>query len=313
MVFKKKNIEWEKKLQDFEFYVKRSNKILKDVKSKEQLQQIPSIHNKLFKIFPPGTILNDINFIEKFLQISNSIRENYFFIEARELGRHLINSLMYLHGIAQTYYASQWYHYFTYLFNEKSYDNLEIIEARKLTRLLINFDFILLSAIEYLLKKFKGYFIEEVEEVEDPNEISYRIIKFINEYASYFIEIHTLNFFKLNNIREINLVFGPGIYYFRIQIQQREYLDYEKQKFELSISDYETYFQKSLKAYESLERDFSDLKDLWFDKFGYHINSIISTAQVLNTQLNERYSLFFEPYEFNIPVFKIPNLENKKI
>jgi len=99
---KRKNIEWEKKLQDFEFYVKRSNKILNDLKSKEQLQQIPSIHNKLLKIFPSGTILKDINLIEKFLQISNSIRENYFDIEARELGRHLINSLMYLHGVAQT-------------------------------------------------------------------------------------------------------------------------------------------------------------------------------------------------------------------
>lgn len=310
---KKKKIEWEKKLQDFELYVNRSNKILKDVKSKEQLQQIPSIHNKLLKVFPSGTILKDINLVEKFLQISNSIRENYFDIEARELGRHLINSLMYLHGVAQTYYATQWYHYFTYLFSEKSYDNLENIEARRLTRLLLHFDFILLSAIEYLLKNYKEYFIEEVEKVEDPNDVSYRIIKFINEYASYFNEIHTLNFFKLNNIRELDLVFGPGMYYLRVQIQQREFLDYGKQKFELNISDDENYFQNSLRSYENLERDFSELKDLWYDKFGYRINSIISTVQVLGTQLNERYSAFFEPYEFNVPVFEIQDLKNKKI
>ncbi len=80
-----------------------------------------------------------------------------------------------------------------------------------------------------MLKKFKEYFIKEVEEVEDPNDVSYRIIKFINEYASYFNEIHTLNFFKLNNIRELDLVFGPGMYYFRVKIQQPEFLDYEKQ------------------------------------------------------------------------------------
>jgi len=164
-----------------------------------------------------------------------------------------------------------------------------------------------------LLKKFKEYFIKEVEEVEDPNDVSYRIIKFINEYASYFNEIHTLNFFKLNNIRELDLVFGPGMYYFRVQIQQPEFLDYGKQKFELSISDDENYFQKSLKSYENLKQDFSDLKDLWFDKFGYRINNIISTAQILGKQLDERYSPFFEPYEFNIPVFKIPDLENKNI
>ena len=156
-------------------------------------------------------------------------------------------------------------------------------------------------------------FIEEVEEIEDRNDVSYRIIKFINEYASYFNEIHTLNFFKFNNIRELDLVLGPGMYYFRVQIQQRELLDYGKKKFELNISDDENWFQNSLGSYENLERDFSELKDLWYDKFGYRINSIISTVQVLGTQLNERYSAFFEPYEFNVPVFEIQDLKNKKI
>ncbi|KKM94444.1 hypothetical protein LCGC14_1198310, partial [marine sediment metagenome] len=89
--------------------------------------------------------------------------------------------------------------------------------------------------------------------------------------------------------------------------------DYGKQKFELNILDDENCFQNSLGSYENLERDFSELKDLWYDKFGYRINSIISTVQVLETQLNERYSAFFEPYEFNVPVFEIQDLKNKKI
>lgn len=310
---KKKDVFWKKKLQDFELYVKRSNKILINLKSKEQLLQIPSIHNKLINVFPSGTILKDINLIEKFLQISNSIRENYFFIEVRDLGRHLINSLMYLHGIAQTYYAIQWYHYFTYLFNKKKYSKLELIEVRRLTRLLLHFDFILLSSIEYLLKNFKDFFIEEVEQVENSKEVSYRIIKFINEYATYFNEIHSLNLFKLNIRIEIDLVFGPGIYYFRFPIQQQEFLEYAKLKSELFSSDDKDYFQKSLNSYETLKQDFSALEDFWYDKFGYRIESIISTAQILQHQLIERYSPFLERYEHNIPVFNIPDLENKTI
>ena len=310
---REKSIDWNKKIQDFEFQVKRSIKILKNFKSKEQLEQVLSINQKISNIIPSGAILKDFKLVDKFLRIANSIKENYFFIEAKELGRHLINSLMYLHGVAQTYYATQWYYYFIYLVNKKIYNNIEQIEVRRLNRLLGNFDFILLSAIEYLLYKYKDFFIEEVEPVEKINDICYRIIKFIKEYTTYFNEIHTLNFFKLNNVKELDLLFGPGMYYFRVEIDQPEILDYGKQKFDVSFLDSGNYMEESEHIFKNLEHDFLKLNEIWLEKFGYRIESIISTAKILLNEINDKYSTFWEPYNSIIPVFEIPDLKDKDI
>ena len=235
---KQETFDLDKALQDFEFQIKRSIRLLRTAKSKEQLRQVLNINDIIKMSIPEGTVIQDEKKIEKTIITANLIRENLFSIIINKLGYHLINVLSYMHLVAQSEVAIRYYFHFIYLLNQVKFDPLEQIYLRKYTRLLGQFDLILLSALEYLLKNHKKEIIISLknyneEPIEDHSDI---VRKFILEYSTYLNELMSIRFLKFKNLKGINLVFGPGMYYFRLTTDQEELVDYELDLFITHIS-----------------------------------------------------------------------------
>ena len=306
-------LDWEGIFQDFQQYLKRVNNILDQAKSKEQLEQVPKISEKLKDLIPSGTILSNINLIDKFIKIANSSRQHYFSIEAKNLGIHLLNSLMFVHGVAQSSYATQYYHYYVYRVNSLKFNDIEMIKVRELSRLINRFDQIILSLMEYLLKNFHSDIIEDISLNINIGDVCFRIIKLIKEYAKYILEMEQLEFLKFHNIKNVNLVFGPGMYYFQITTNQKEFLDYGLKHFEVSSHSFKEEYEEHTGVYSDLWEDFSGLNEIWFHKFGYRIECIISAVKILSYKISEKYKNFFKPYDGNIPVFNVSEFEGKSI
>jgi len=307
--------EWNKFINKFIILFKRSNNILKKYKSKEQLEQVKKIHQKISNLTPPEPpILENKNLIKKMIEEVNRSREGLFQIEAEQLGFHLLNCLMYLHGVAQTYYATQWYHMFIYYYrsNNEIDNELKGIIFRKYSKLILFFDFILLSAMEYLVKNFPDEIFENMKIEFEQEDFTQRVILFIEEYLSYFNEMRIFLYFNLPGHKKTDLFFAPGLYYFRTEINQIELFNYSKDIFELKATLDSNYIEKSKNSFKVIYNDFKHLNDIWYNKFGYNIKNLISVAIILLNKLLDKISPFFEEYEGDIPVFEFHNINGRK-
>lgn len=311
---KKYIFDLDKALQDFEFQIKRSNRLLKNSKSKEQLKQVLSINEIIKRLIPEGTVIQDEKRIEKTILSANLIRENFFSIIINKVGYHLINVLSYMHLVAQSEVAIRYNFHFIYLLNQVEFNPLEKTYLRKFTRLLGHLDLILLSAMEYLLKNHRKEILESLENdneeiIEDYSDL---IRQFILEYSTYLNELISLRFLKFKNLKGTHLVFGPGMYYFRISTDQEELIDYQTNLFTTHISSLNDGDRNYEENFQKIYENFSHLNDLYFDKFGFRINKLIKTAEALIRQLIEKHNIYLKPYGGKIPVFKIGNLQEKK-
>jgi len=311
---KRSKFDLDKALQDFEFQINRSIRLLKNSKSKEQLKQVLNINKTIKKLIPEGTIIQDEKKIEKIVLTTNLIRENLFSIIINKVGYHLINVLSYMHLVAQSEEAIRYYFHFIYLLNQIKFNPVEKIYLRKYTRLLGHLDIILLSAMEYLLKNHRKEILKTLENdneetIEDYSDL---IKQFILEYSTYLNELMLLRFLKFKNLKGIHLVFGPGMYYFRLSTDQEELVDYQSNLFTTHISSLNDGDRNFVKNFQEIYENFSHLNGLYFDKFGFRIDKLIKTAKVLIRQLIENHNIYLEPSGGKIPVFKIGNLQEKE-
>ncbi len=283
---------FEKILERLEFYTTKIHNIYKNLKSQDQLRLVDRYFKKIEALIPKPIIIRNAQTIQKVMDIKFKAAEKSFIYYGKTYGIDFLNILMFIHGVAQSNPATAQRLKFAYSLVEEDFNKKEGIQYRMFMRFLGNFDFNLLSSMEFLLKNCAPEIMEKKRSVNLNSYEFLEIIKqFIEEFDDYLTNKRQLLLSSINHLYEYSLVLGPGFYtYFRVAFKSEEIKDLADKKAEMYL-DYD--IDNDEPDFDVLLQEFSPVNELWFKKTGYYMKNFVSTIKLIGELIIHRYHSFF--------------------
>lgn len=244
------------------------------------------------------------------MDIKFSTNEKKFINYGKIYGLDFLNILMYVHGVSQSNPATAQRVKFGASLLEINLTDETRIQYRMFIRLLDKFDFYLLSSIEFLLKKCSPDILKKRRNLGlNYNEYLDIFRQFIEEFEDYSTNKRQLLLSNLNDLYEFSLVLGPGFNtYFLVAFKSKEIIDMAEKRTEMYL-DYDITYDKP--DFDAFLQYFSHVKELWFDKMGYHMKNFVSIIKLLGDLIITKYQPFFTITLIELPE-DVPFSEAKK-
>jgi hypothetical protein len=299
-------MDWEYILSKLEILMKRFHRIL--YRDKNGSEQAEKIEKKIKELIPTRIIIEDRTLIKKIINLSISIYEGTFKVIVDQLGLDLLNSIMYLHGIIQSNQVNVSIHNVIDEIDKAKFQEFEGKDYRHFSGYLLDLEYTLRSAMEYLLKKHRDQIVHFKPKVRNPVN---KILLFIDDFHRYKFRVELLSWLDFPYLKKVKLIFGPGYYfYFFLAHDRSEYYDYSKKLFDIYLNW--DLSKDNLFDFNEIINQFSSVSDIWREEFGYKLENLVKTAHLFITIYRDKFDKFFT-HLIEFPILKIENINSKTI
>jgi len=263
--------------------------------------------DELMAIIPPGSQLTDKKEIIDFIEMINRNKERLLENKAKIFGIALLDALMYIHGVTQTSYVTNWRYWAAGRINSKDYEPSEMPRLRRLNNLYSNIDRITLSAIEFLLNKC----LSDIIKTKNTENLSISVVNFIERYENFLTEQIQLAWLQSNFLKDARIIFLNTLtYYFPLVLDAEPLTSYSMATIEANLTQD---INSPSKLFTNLIADYSILDDIWKKKFGYTATDMINVAKIISDGYDNCFREYFEAFQGKLPVFNFKSWEDKHL